>query len=89
MNDVKIKHASNAYKYLPGYPDYSDVIFIIGKTTKKEITVDELMKLSGCDREKLTDPLVLAVQQGNLERVGEDKFKILNTKFVEIEHPEQ
>lgn len=88
MNDVKIKHVSGAYKYLPGYPDYSDVIFVLSKTKKAEITVEELMKLTGCEKEKLTDPLILAVQQGNLEKLADDRYKILNTKFKEIEYTE-
>lgn len=84
MNDVKIKHASGAYKYLPTYPDYSDLLFILGNTKKTSITIDELVKLTGCDRTKLTDPLVTAVEQGNLEKVADDKYVIVNTKFKEI-----
>lgn len=85
----KVKHASNAYKYLPAYPEYDDILYVLQISNKKVYTFPELLKLFDCEESKLMDRLNLCVESGNLKLIDKDKYEVLHTNIAEIEHTEE
>jgi predicted transcriptional regulator len=71
MKDAMLRHLSGAYKFLPGYPDHNDLLYVLFTNSKKPLSIDQIQKLMGVESVKLQDPLQILLEQGVVTKENE------------------
>ena len=82
LNTVMLKHTSGAFKYLPGYPDANDILYMISTSKKKSITKEEIGKLAGVDTKLLVEGLSVLTDSGAIAAV-EGGYNICDNEKME------
>lgn len=90
-DDLKLRHSSGAFKFMPGFPDCNDLCYIMHIAKKKSFSREELLKMTGVEDFKLNDPLSILMEAGLVEK-REEKFVYVNEgdiKYIKANEPEE